>query len=299
MRKILFVTLYLISFCSFGQIKSILIDKNTKETISFATIYDSTNRVGTHSDEKGYFTIKCQNSITISHILYKPRLIVCGQINDTIFLMPRDFILNSVEIISTKIKEKKKKIDIIKAGIWDGKSKMQYEGIKEAALFINNPIKKSCYINKVFFSFSNVKFDSDGRGTIKDKDILLLLKIYNKLKFTSEPESQLLQRQLTYRLKANTTKLTIDLIDMEVVFPPDGGFVAVEFLGYFEKERFISIDFKDTNIKKQFAPSLSGNHLNRDSFYRKTFSNEWNRVNVDFDGFFNFNFGIELVLPQN
>lgn len=297
MRKIFFIFLcFTLSCYSFGQVKAILIDKITKEPIAFATVYDSITKNGTHSDEKGYFTLKCQGSVLISHILYEMQLIPCSKVGDSVFLIPKEFVLSPIEITSKRNKEKIKKSEIIKLGVWNGISKMQYEGIKEAALFIENPIRKPCLVNKVFFSFSNVKFDDDGVGTIKDKDILLSIQIYNRSKLTSEPALQLLRQQLTYRLKAGDTKVSIDLLNKKVFFPSEGGFVAVEFLGYFEEENFIPTDFNNVDIKKQFSPDLSGKHLNKNSFYRKTFSNEWDMVNVDFEGFFNFNFGIEIIL---
>jgi len=277
----------------------LLLDYATKEPIQFATVYDSLLQQGTHSDAQGIFNIDCQNRLRVSHVLFETTYIDCPFDIDTVYLEPKRFLLNTIEVTATKSESKLRKSKIIRAGVGNRKPRMIYEGIKEAALFVENPIKRHCFIHQVLFSFSGVKFASGGKGTIKDKDILLRIQIYQRSKNGLEPELPLLQEQIIHRLQANSRKLKVPLLSTKTELPPEGAFVAVEFLGYFEGEEFMSLDMDDLDVRKQFAPDLSSKHQEKKSFYRKTFSDTWDRVNVEMgNGFFNFNFGIELLIPN-
>ncbi|MCU0445255.1 MAG: carboxypeptidase-like regulatory domain-containing protein [Microscillaceae bacterium] len=279
--------------CSGQKIKMTLFDKQANKPVSFATIFNPINQTGTHSDEDGIFYIECQKNIKISHISYEDKFIDCNSTSDTLYLTSKNVILDVIEITSQRKRDKIKKNELIDAGVGNGRSKLHYAGIKEAALFIENPISRTCYIYEVFFSFNNVRFD--GEKKLKGKDMMISIKLYGKSQYNFEPSNLLVEKQITERLQANSESLRLNLISHAIDFPSEGAFLAIEFLGYFEEDKFISLDINDVNTKNQFAPDLSGGHNKKYSFFRKTYSEQWDRVNIDIKGFFNFNFGLKLL----
>ncbi len=287
-----FILGFTYAFCFGQKVRITLLDNQTKNPVCFANVINPKNQTGTHSDEYGVFLIECQDSLRISHISYEDKLINCSSISDTLYLTSKNIILEAIEITSQTKRDKIKKNELIDAGVGNGKSQLHYAGIKEAALFIENPIRQTCYIYEVFFSFNNVRFD--GEKKLKEKDILVSIKLYEKSKYIFEPSSLLIDKQIIQRSKANSKILKLNLISDAIAFPSEGAFLAIEFLGYFEGDKFIPLDIDNVNTKNQFAPDLSGGHNTKYSYFRKTYSEKWDRVNIDMRGFFNFNFGLKL-----
>jgi hypothetical protein len=129
MGKLNLINLFIIVFVqlSFGQINSILIDENTKNSINFARIWNENEVIENFSNDKGYFSLitKSENdSIVISHVGYKTKRILISEIKDTIFLKPIIFRLD--EVVVSQRKNKKQlvvnRIDIKKVDMYFGTS---------------------------------------------------------------------------------------------------------------------------------------------------------------------------------
>ncbi|MDN4164123.1 hypothetical protein QWY31_01355 [Cytophagales bacterium LB-30] len=165
MKYWIIVFLILVSFSSYSQKQIVLLDVSTLKSIEYATVYDSLNKKGTHSDENGIFIFDCQNNFQISHVSYETRYIDCENLADTIYLNPASIILNTIEVGSQRSEIKKiGRKELVEAGVGNRKSQLHYAGIKEAALYVDNPLKKSCYIYDVFFSFNEVRFDGEKKN---------------------------------------------------------------------------------------------------------------------------------------
>ena len=163
MKYLIIIFLVSVSLSCYSQKQIVLLDLNTLKPIEYATVYDSVNKIGTHSDENGFFIIDCQNSFQISHISYETTYISCENLVDTIYLKAASVLLNTVEVKAQNNKThmiqgtptamkvgdfQKKKVrrkELVEAGVGNGKSKLHYAGIKEAALYIEKPLKRSCY----------------------------------------------------------------------------------------------------------------------------------------------------------
>ena len=101
-----------------AQTKAVIVDKSTREPISFVSIYAKNGKsiLGTVSDEFGKFEIKFPfHSLFFSHINYSKIEINKDKINDTIYLTPITILLNEV-VITNKQPQWIKKIlyDVVK-----------------------------------------------------------------------------------------------------------------------------------------------------------------------------------------
>ena len=109
MKKIisvfLFLNFYLVSYNQI--IKGIVLDKETKSPINFATVYFSETSVGAYADDKGFFKLDIGNivpmPITISALGYYSTTIsdYLPNKNIIVYLTPKDFKLNEV-VVSAK-----------------------------------------------------------------------------------------------------------------------------------------------------------------------------------------------------
>jgi hypothetical protein len=62
MRKLLLITFALISNYSFSQLRSVVIDKETKEAIPYVNIWIEDENIGTTSNQQGEFEINIDNN---------------------------------------------------------------------------------------------------------------------------------------------------------------------------------------------------------------------------------------------
>jgi hypothetical protein len=111
MKKLLSITILVISNLCFGQLKSVIIDSETKEKISYVNIWVENENSGATSNEKGEFELEVDSPkiILFSAIGFETRKISSDSIKNILELKPLITELNEVVI---KYKKQTKKIVI-------------------------------------------------------------------------------------------------------------------------------------------------------------------------------------------
>jgi hypothetical protein len=108
LKFLLFAPVFnLFTFSVFSQTKGIVIDKVTHQPISYVSIYSKTGEKvsGTTTDDKGHFEINFPfHSLVFSHINYLKLEIDRKNKLDTIYLSPKDILLNELIVTNRKPK---------------------------------------------------------------------------------------------------------------------------------------------------------------------------------------------------
>ena len=105
MKKLLVITFLLISNFCFSQLKSVIIDSETKVKIPYVNIWVENENIGTTSNEKGEFELEINNTkiILFSAIGYETKIISSDSIKNILKLKPKTFVFNEVIVNSKKI----------------------------------------------------------------------------------------------------------------------------------------------------------------------------------------------------
>ena len=105
MKKLLAITFLLISNLCFSQLKSVIIDSETKEKIPFVNIWVENENIGTTSNEKGEFELEVDGAkvILFSAIGFETKKVSSDSIKSILELKPLITELSEVVIKSKKL----------------------------------------------------------------------------------------------------------------------------------------------------------------------------------------------------
>ncbi|MFY0602731.1 MAG: hypothetical protein JXQ93_02195 [Flavobacteriaceae bacterium] len=200
-----------------------LVDKVTREPISYASIYMKNRNIGITTRENGYFRIMIEKDllkekVMLSCLNYRDTILIAAELNN------KTTTLTSKRILLPEISLNKglKKLTlgsskgVIKESILSPK-----KGVLLYAQFIKNPRKnKDCvYINVLTVSF--------GKRYSGQK---IRIRFFNKNKKNGSPYEDLLFKSLILELNKNQSKYILDLSDYDLLMPESGIFVVFEKL---------------------------------------------------------------------
>ena len=105
MKKVVLITILLISNICFSQLKSVIIDSKTKEKIPFVNIWVENENIGTTSNEKGEFELEIDSPkiILFSAIGFETKKISSDLIKNILELKPETTELDEVILSSKKL----------------------------------------------------------------------------------------------------------------------------------------------------------------------------------------------------
>ena len=108
MKNLLAITVLLISNFCFGQLKSVIIDSETKGKIPYVNIWVENENIGTTSNENGEFELEIDGTkiILFSAIGFETRKISSDSIKNIVELKPLITELNEVVLKSKKQNKK-------------------------------------------------------------------------------------------------------------------------------------------------------------------------------------------------
>ncbi len=236
MKKLLAITFLLISNLSFCQLKSVIINSETKEKIPYVNIWVENENVGTTSNENGEFFLNVDKSqiLILSSLGYELKKIAVSKISDKIFLNPKITELDEVIIDS---KKEQKEITIGKfndsdVGYYYGsfnKPEIKARFFPFDSNYTNTPylkkLKFRIYSNKRNAKF-NVRFYSIGEN--------------------GEPKNPIYEKNIIGVVKKGTKNIELDLSELDIIFPEEGVFVSYEWLIIPENEFITSFPVKDS-----------------------------------------------------
>jgi hypothetical protein len=220
MKKLLAITFLLISNLCFSQIKSVIIDSETKEKIPFVNIWVENENIGTTSNEKGEFELKINSTkiILFSAIGFETKKITSDSIKNIVELKPLITELDEIIINSKKLSQeltigefKKSKINSYFAcGIQPWISAKFFEHKEE--------YEKTPYLKK-FRILTN--------SAIKNSKFKIRLYRVNE---KSEPQNYIYNENIIGIAKKGKRTTEIDVSELNIEFPEKGFFIAIEWL---------------------------------------------------------------------
>lgn len=214
-----FILLLLIIFLkvipSFSQEKEILIlNYESKNPVQYANIKFLNSQNGTFSDENGLFVLnnKINDSAYISVLGYKNKIFWSESIPDTLYLKQKIISLEEVRL-SSKQKD---------YGYFKKKSKFIRSQLKRTivAMYISNKNNEK-YISTLYYRIKKYG----------NKPSIVRPHLYSINKENGNPDKELLDKNMIISVKDKNNILSIDVSKNNILFPEEGVFVALEWVG--------------------------------------------------------------------
>lgn len=269
---------FLINLFSYGQKNGkeiIILDSLSYKPIQFANIKYLKSEYGTFSDSLGLFNFnkKVSEKVLISVLGYENKIIFNKNIKDTILLRPKTIVLDEISI-NTNSKQN--------YGYHTKNGKYIGSFIKRAviAVYIKN---ENPNIKKLIHSL-NFKIKKRGK-------FLSIVRphLYSVNQKTNMPDKDLLDYNLLFKQqKRGKSTINIDINDKYIIFPKEGFFIALEWVGNTE-----DIDFSFSEKKS------NGNNI---STVMTSFNNEkiiWVPMELSENKSIFANFGVTTIKFEN
>lgn len=220
MKNLLVITILLISNFCFSQLKSIIINSETKDAIPYVNIWVENENIGTTSNEKGKFELEINSSkiILFSAIGFQSRKISSDSIKNILELKPVITQLDEIIINSKKLSQE------LTFGEFEKSKINSYFGCGTqpwiSAKFFEHKeeYEKTPYLKKI-----RILTESD----VKDSKFNIRLYGVNK---NGEPENYIYNENIVGVAKKGKKTTEIDVSKLNIEFPEKGFFVAIEWL---------------------------------------------------------------------
>ncbi|AWH73535.1 hypothetical protein DCS32_05005 [Dokdonia sp. Dokd-P16] len=264
-----FFIIILFSLNLYSQEKKVcILDSISKNPVSFSSIYYSTSNRGSISDINGVVNIKTLDNsekISISNLGYHTKDIFTNNINDTIYLNKKTEQLPEIILESTKN-------DLL--GFSNSK-KTKYLGSQISGpilvQLISNPNQSQTIINKLIFNIRSSKRDS----------LYVRAHLFTIDSASMKPKIELLSKSIIKKLNKRKGNLEIDISGEKIIFPKDGVYIGLEWLGE-DNEADFGYTLVDNELEGLLVTSL---------LFKKKI---WTRLKLT-DGFTRASFGLEVV----
>jgi hypothetical protein len=237
MKYFLFIFLFIIETQTlFSQEKcGVLLEKNNRKPVSYATIYYSNSSTGSFATENGHYCISKSNlkidTVYISALGYSKLTIVYNTFlnADTIYLESIPIELENVIIKSKRGKIYTKEI---------GYAKKPFIEIRESGYNPNSNMRIATYIpnnNNENWIINSVQC----RTIPRDNNIVQLfrirLRIYSHDNINALPNEDLLNENVTIDVSPKEKNIEFNLSKYNLIVPTNGFWIGVESIGYTDK----------------------------------------------------------------
>lgn len=204
----------------FCQIEAIVLDSSTQEEIPFVNIWVENENIGTTSNEDGAFFLQVGSGKTLlfSAIGYKTKRIQSDSVHNTVALKPQSTELAEI-VIKPRYQSRElsigtfKKSDIISGFACGTKPWIVARFFEFKENYSETPFLKKIRLNTKC-NIAEAKFN------------IRLLAINEK----EEPENYIHQNNLFGRAKKGKRITEVDVSELNIAFPEEGFFIAVEWL---------------------------------------------------------------------
>jgi len=260
--KFTFFFLFIVSL-TFAQ-KTIcgkIINSETKGVVDIAQISVKNSSKGVYSNIDGVFKIANINSVdtlVITHISFEKKYISLNQFptDGVISLIPKVNLLNEVCIKSTSLKEYKL---IPRRRLLLNSS---YSGMSgdEVATLVSDSHLEGAYLSSIVILTRKILVDH----------YYIRVHLYNNK--NGMPGKEIVLKDNLYEFIKGSSKSIIDIYESRIVFPKEGLFVSMEYIGKFEKGSFI----KDDDMNKGLRPYIITRAIkDGEQAYIRIWDNKW------------------------
>ena len=224
MRKFLVLTLLLVSNIGYSQLHSVVTDSETKESIPYVNIWVENENVGTTSDEDGSFELDVDSTrvIVFSAIGYETKHISSDSIQSTLELKQMITELGEVVVRPEKVEKKRDQQLVI--------GEFKKSKVNSYLVCHGKPWIWARYFEyKEEYEETNflLKIKLLTQSDIKDSKFNVRLFARNAV---GEPEGYIYDGNIVGVAKKGKKVTTVDLSGLNIEFPKEGFFIAVEWL---------------------------------------------------------------------
>lgn len=228
-----------------NKIAGQVVDINTQKPIPFSTIEVPAHKTGTIADSCGKFQLKLKPEskkmeIIVSSIGYKTRKIKITSENDElkVKLQKKTYKLDEISVTP-------KEYTLQKLGIDTRRAPYELFGVigVQHGIFIKNPTKKPGYIKTVSVYIKKHGFPQ----------CPFRIRVYKMNKKQNAPTEDLLHENVIVEsTKKGGRWNTFDLSSYNIPFPPDGAFIAVQWINQGDEYHF-PVNFGKHKAKEKYA----------------------------------------------
>lgn len=235
-KKFLFVILTLLPIKFFAQVIISGYIKHQGTPLSDVNVMIENKSIGTYSDQQGKFSlpVNLDDKVIFSLIGYETKIFSARDLggNVEIQLNKQTYNLPEIEVNITDSRPKGKKGEYgfvrEKREIYNGRPIGN-----QVAVFIAHPNKENVLLTQALFRFAIEDREENKCGKVR-------IHLYAFDQYTRSPGKDLLQKEITRVICADKL-IKVDLSEFKIAFPPEGIFVAVEFLGETAKNGFFHL----------------------------------------------------------
>ena len=221
MKHLILVLLLLASCVLQAQIKAVVLDSVTRESIPFVNIWIEDEDLGTSADENGYFTIEVSNEpkvLAFSAVGYETKRLVSEAVDEIVELSP-----NLIHLSEVVVRSKKKYREYVIGSIKKSKVTGYFEGVQ-------NPLMPSTLFeyNEEYAAtpyLKEIKFVTN--SSIQESKFNVRLYSVNK---QGMPDQTIYDKNIIGIAKKGKNITRVDVSDLNIKFPDQGLIIAFEFL---------------------------------------------------------------------
>jgi len=270
---IIFILMYKMNYC---QIKALVVDSVSNKPLKFVNVWVKDRNIGTTTNYEGRFEIKNLKDkvfLTFSKVGYEKKTINIDSINHSIRLKPK---ILKLEEVTLKLNLKK---EILKLG------ELRKSKINDYFISSNSPMIVARYF-KNNFKNSDLRFIKSIKIITKSKidSAKFNIRLYEGSK-NKKPIKYLYNKDIISVAKKGKSYTEIDISDLNVKFPKNGIFVAIEWLLIEENSYDFIFEFKNKSYnKKIFYPKIGVLETNQDNNSWIFTKGKWERIKKNVNG---------------
>ncbi|SFW61241.1 carboxypeptidase-like regulatory domain-containing protein [Cellulophaga fucicola] len=220
MKKLPAIIVLLISNFCFSQLKSVIIDSETKEKIPYVNIWVENENIGTTSNENGEFELEIDDTkiILFSAIGFETKKISSDSIKNILELKPLITELDEIIINSKKSSQELTIGEFKKSKINTYFACGKQPWISAKFFAYNEKYERTPYLKKL-----RILTNSDVKNSKFN------IRLYG-VNVNGEPENYIYNENIIGIAKKGKKTTEIDLSELNIEFPNKGFFVAIEWL---------------------------------------------------------------------
>lgn len=250
----------IIPFLSFGQKKIIsgyVVDKNNTP-LSYVNIVSIQNKIGTTTNELGYYSLKLDisDSIKFTHIAFSSKVVpVIELIQENVIVLDEELFLIDEIVIRSRFGYKQKE----KLGYYgkDRNGSFVLSPGNQLAVFINNTRRRVAFIESVTFQIKD-------KGKCNSK---IRIRILEKETNNFSPGKDLLVENYIIDNKQLSRRNTINISESNIFLPEEGAFIVIEWVG------------ADSNCEDNSYPIITANISTRENHLWYNYRDkQWSRA---------------------
>ncbi|HZW63186.1 MAG TPA: hypothetical protein VFF15_06045 [Flavobacteriaceae bacterium] len=243
---------------NFVQSQTRVLDRQTREPISFATVSFG-NGNGTFADDEGLFLFTKKlysdvDSLHISSLGYKGLSIAAIHLKDTLFLDPK---IDKLEEVFLRVKINRPfEEEKLKPYLDDDYYKCWLPTVESeiAVYFANKSPKKDTQISSVHIpiALESVDWKKRKKANAEKKSFSTLFKVNFYENKNNLPGENLNSQNIVFRVtEKNGDMFTLDVLPYAIYMPENGIFISIQVLGYTDKKGKLLPNKKYKEIKSR------------------------------------------------